>query len=189
MVSVHRIMRQTVQTLFVSFHKFSPVHRCSFARSNCGCWTLCRQQRGNDPCACWSRANSILFHCLSQLHARTRMQDLELDNITRQTELLNSTLCAPKCVPNQYALKDYANRTGPFRVDVVSACAPSTAHCGSCKRIRQDTVLLPGSPYEKTIDQGTCGGKCDGTSKSVYVTCMPNLHSLCVQKQARAANL
>lgn len=86
------------------------------------------------------------------------MQDLELDNVT-QTELLG---CATKCVPTQYALKGYANRTGPFRSEVVSACALSAAHCGSCERISQNTTLFPGSPYAQTIDRGACDGECDG---------------------------
>ena len=95
------------------------------------------------------------------LYCAVCMQDLELDNVT-QTELLGTTFCATKCVPTQYALKGYANRTGPFRSEVVSACALSAAHCGSCERISQNTTLFPGSPYAQTIDRGACDGKCDG---------------------------
>ncbi|KAL5474757.1 hypothetical protein EMCRGX_G026755 [Ephydatia muelleri] len=95
-------------------------------------------------------------------------EDLELDNVT-QTELLG---CATKCVPTQYALKGYANRTGPFRSEVVSACALSAAHCGSCKRISQNTTFFPGSPYAQTIDRGACDGECDETGGS----CVPVTH-------------
>ena len=85
-------------------------------------------------------------------------QDLESFNYT----LAPPALCPPECVPSQYALKEYINRTGPFMSEVISTCAMSTTQCSRCERRSQNMTIFPGSPYERTVDRGICNGRCEG---------------------------
>lgn len=78
----------------------------------------------------------------------------------------NSALCEPKCVPSEYELQLYANRSGPFSSEVVAKCALSTSHCYGCERVSQNVTLFPGSPYEETFDRGKCVGKCEDSGES-----------------------
>ncbi|KAL5479249.1 hypothetical protein EMCRGX_G022746 [Ephydatia muelleri] len=81
-------------------------------------------------------------------------------------EFSNDSSCDQACVPGEYVLKPYSNRTGAFMASIVTSCRTYNPECGACRLTPLWVTAFPGSSFKSAVNVGACEGTCPETANA-----------------------